>query len=562
MRATGATFRLGAMFRDWSAIGDRYFNGYGAFGATLDAVPFQHHWLRQAATRDRKGFEEFSMSAHLARLDRFALPQSDPRSVLSLYSYAWHFDSGLLAAFLREYALKAGVVETVGDVATVTVDSADGKIREIVLTDSSRVAGDLFIDCSGARAVLGSALGSVYEDWSAWLPCDRLQTLRSGPANRLSPYSETVADTAGWHSSIPLQHCTVKAHMYCSELTSDAAIESKMAAAAHGGVSHEPRVQRLVRGRPKEFWLRNCLLMPGETIDPLDGTALHLAQSGITRFVAHFPVGLSSPTDVAEYNRLTADEYDRLRDLLVLHYHATRRSDSEFWNRCREMSVPDSLARRLALYADSGRITAAENSTAAPMAGFLCCWARGCCQEVMTRWWKRCRSPPLSAPSRVSQRKCADALRHCRRIGISSRCAARAGHRESHAAATHPQRRHRRRRHRRLDDRRHLRTPAQRRILRRHFDRVTGDRHRRRGRGHDSDHPPVQSVARASTKTISCAPRRARSSWASNSRTGRASAIATCIPSAFPASAWNRRPSALAAIACAGSTAAPSGTIR
>ncbi|HEY5755529.1 MAG TPA: tryptophan halogenase family protein, partial [Steroidobacter sp.] len=360
MRATGATFRLGAMFRDWSAIGDRYFNGYGAFGATLDAVPFQHHWLRQAATRDCKGFEEFSMSAHLARLDRFALPQSDPRSVLSLYSYAWHFDSGLLAAFLREYALKAGVVETVGDVSTVSLDSTDGNIREIVLTDSSRVAGDLFIDCSGARAVLGSAVGSVNEDWSTWLPCDRLQTLRSGPANRLSPYSETVADTAGWHSSIPLQHCTVKAHMYCSELTSDAAIESKMAA-AHGGVSHEPRVQRLVRGRPKEFWLRNCLLMPGETIDPLDGTALHLAQSGITRFVAHFPVGLSSPTDVAEYNRLTADEYDRLRDLLVLHYHATRRSDSEFWNRCREMSVPDSLARRLALYVDSGRITAAEN---------------------------------------------------------------------------------------------------------------------------------------------------------------------------------------------------------
>ena len=359
MRATGATFRLGSIFRDWSGLGDRYFNGYGVFGAPLDAVPFQHHWLRQAAMGDHKGFEEFSMAAHLARLDRFALPQSDPRSVHSLYSYAWHFDAGLLAAFLREHALKAGVVEIVGDVATVTLDSA-GHVSEVVLTNGDRVDGDLFIDCSGARAVLGSALGSVNEDWSTWLPCDRLQSLRSGPANRLSPYSETVADTAGWHSSIPLQHCTVKAHVYCSELTSDAAIEAKLTAAV-GGVSHGSRVERLVRGRPREFWIRNCLLLPAETIDPLDGTALHLTQSGITRFLAHFPVGRSSPTDVAEYNRLTADEYDRLRDLLVLHYHATRRSDSEFWNRCRGMSVPDSLARRLALYADSGRITAAEN---------------------------------------------------------------------------------------------------------------------------------------------------------------------------------------------------------
>ena len=359
MRATGATFRLGSMFRDWSAIGDSYFNGFGTFGAPLDAVPFQHHWLRHAASGDHKGFEEFSMSAQLARLDRFALPGSDPRSVLSYYSYAWHFDSGLLAQYLRECALKSGVVEVAGDVATVTLDST-GRISEVVLTNGHRIDSDFYIDCSGARAVLGSALSSVNEDWSAWLPCDRTLTLRTNSGDRLPPYSGTVAATAGWSSCIPLQHCTVQAQVYCSEFASDEEIESKLSAAASGGISHAPILQRLVRGRPREFWMRNCLLLPGDTIDPLDGTGLHLAQSGITRFLAHFPVGRSSPTDTAEYNRLTADEYDRLRDLLVLHYHATRRTDSPFWNRCREMSVPESLARKLALFADSGRITIAE----------------------------------------------------------------------------------------------------------------------------------------------------------------------------------------------------------
>lgn len=360
MRATAATFRLGAMFRDWTAVGDHYFNGFGAFGARLDAVPFQHHWLRHVAAGGSEGFEEYSMAAHLARLDRFAIPQSDPRSVLSLYSYAWHFDSGLLVDFLRLYALQAGVKEITDEIAAVTLDPADGSVRELVLAGGNRVEGDLFIDCSGAHAVLSSALGMTNEDWSPWLPCDRMQTLRTDPEDRLPPYSEAIADTAGWRSSIPLQNCAVRSQVYCSEFTDDDAIAAKLTASARASSSRDPYLQRLVRGRPKEFWTRNCLLLPGESIDPLDGTALHLAQSGITRFLAHFPVGKSSPTDVAEYNRLTAGEYDRLRDHLVLHYHATRRADSPFWNRCREMTLPETLRHKLALFADSGRITVTE----------------------------------------------------------------------------------------------------------------------------------------------------------------------------------------------------------
>lgn len=357
MRATSATFRLGAMFRDWGDAGENYFNGFGAFGARLDALPFQHHWLRQAAAGGCAGFEEFSMAAHLARLDRFAIPQPDPRSVLSLYSYAWHFDTKLLTAYLRDLARAAGVTEIVDDIADVRLDPAEGHIREIALSRGDIVQGDLFIDCSGARAVLGSALDVAREDWSSWLPCDRMQWVRLAADDRLPPYSEVIADTAGWRSRIPLQHGVVHSYIYAGEFADDDAIATKLSVSG----DQAPTLHRLVRGRPKEFWVRNCLMLPGDTLDPLEGTALHLAQSGITRFLAHFPVARSSPTDMAEFNRLTAEEYDRLRDLLVLHYHATRRSDSPFWNRCREMSLPESLRRRLELFADSGRLTVGED---------------------------------------------------------------------------------------------------------------------------------------------------------------------------------------------------------
>ena len=360
MRATDATYRLGAMFRDWAAIGDAYFNGFGTFGARLDAVPFQHHWLRLRAAGDCPPFEDFSMAAQAARLDRFAVPETDPRSLLSLYSYAWHFDSRLLARYLREYACKAGVTEIAGNIAAVTLDSANGSIQDVVLDDGHRVDGDLFIDCSGARSVLGSGLGVVSDDWSTWLPCDRMQTLRCASDERLPPYSETVADAAGWRSRIPLQHSTLHGRIYCSEFVDDSQIEAGLLADVKPLTGESPRLQRLNAGRPKEFWVRNCVLLPGDTLDPLGGTSLHLVQTGITRLLAHFPVLRSSPTDAAEYNRLTAEEYDRLRDLLVLHYHATTRTDSPFWNRCRAMSVPESLARKLALFTDSGRITVAE----------------------------------------------------------------------------------------------------------------------------------------------------------------------------------------------------------
>ena len=360
MRATQATYRLGAQFRGWGAQGDRYFQGFGSIGAKLDAVPFQHHWLRLRANGDCPAFEDFSIAAQAARVGRFALPQSDPRSVLSLFSYAWHFDAGLLAAELRANALQAGVARIAGDVAAVELEPANGFIRALELADGARVSADLYIDCSGANATLSTALDARFEDWSAWLPCDRLQTVRCAADDTLPPYSEASANAAGWISSLPLQHGTVRSFTYCSEFLDDAAAAAHLQSMAGDPARDAPRVQNLLRGRPREFWTRNCLLLPGEALDPLESVGLHLAQTGITRFLAHFPVRAPSPPDIAEYNRLTAEEYDGIRDLLALHYHANARHGSPLWDRCRNAALPESLARKIALFADSGRVSIGE----------------------------------------------------------------------------------------------------------------------------------------------------------------------------------------------------------
>jgi tryptophan halogenase len=193
------------------------------------------------------------------------------------------------------------------------------------------------------------------------MPCDRVQTLRCAATARLPPYSEATAEKFGWRFSMPLQDCTVQGRVYCSEYIDDATAGEQLLNATQGTALDSPRLQRLNRGRPKEFWVKNCLLLPGETLDPLESSGLHLAQTGISRFLAHLPVSLLSPPDVAEYNRATAHEYDRLRDLLALHYHSSTRDDSPFWTRCRATPVPESLRQRIALFADSGRITVGED---------------------------------------------------------------------------------------------------------------------------------------------------------------------------------------------------------
>ena len=357
MRASDATYRLGAEFRDWSAPGERYFAGFGGIGTRFDAVPFQHYWLRAHSAGACAPFEDFSLASQAARAGKFELPRSDPRSMLPPYAYAWHFDSARLTACLRAHASSLGATTIAGRVAAAE-RAEDGAVRSLILEDGARVAAGLYVDVDGA---LAGALGVEIEDWSAWLPCDRMYARRCAPDASWPPYSTASAAASGWRFAIPLQNSCVRGYVTSSEFVDAGEAAANISDDIPAETRPEPpHCARLVRGRPREFWVHNCILLPGNRLDPLEGTALHLAQTGITRLLAHFPVGASSPPDRAEYNRLTVEEYDRLRDLLVLHYHATRRDDSPFWQRCRTMPLPDTLARRLELFIDSGRLTIGE----------------------------------------------------------------------------------------------------------------------------------------------------------------------------------------------------------
>jgi tryptophan 7-halogenase len=357
VRRTLGTFRLGEQFKDWGRVGDRYFHAFGALGVKLDAVPFQHYWLKLRQSGENTAIEQYSVAAMAANLRRFAHPSLDRNSVLSFYSYGYHFDAGLLESYLEKYSLAHGVVRVDGEVVDVHFDGQDGLVDALQLEDGARIRADLYIDAAGIEGILHRRVfaGGI-EDWRRWLPCDRAVAVGGENTGEISPYAESSARGAGWQWRIPLQHSVDHGYAYCSAHLNDDQAAAALLADLPGAALSQPRFLRLPQGRPAKFWEKNCVLLAGSMFDPLEATGLHLAQTGITRLLTLFPVRRFSPLDIEEYNRLAIMESERIRDFRILHFKATQRRDSPFWEQCRNMQIPDTLQSKVELFKRCGRL--------------------------------------------------------------------------------------------------------------------------------------------------------------------------------------------------------------
>lgn len=359
LRATNGTFKLGIEFNNWGRLGDTYFHPFGEHGVDMQGIDFHQYWMRFQRANPGSSIEEFSLSAVASRAGKFAMPTNDPRSVLSQLRYAYHFDATAYARFLRDYAEQRGVKRVEGKVVEVNLNGETGFISDVQLEDGSKLIGELFFDCSGFRALLlGDALGVDYEDWAHWLPCDTAQAVACERTGDLLPYTKSTAKTAGWQWRIPTQHRTGNGHIYCSSMMDDEAAINSLLADLDGPALGSPRKIRFRTGCRTRFWDKNCIAigLSGGFLEPLESTSLYLIQEGISKFISLFP-STDMPTAVRdEYNRQLTQKFEQVRDFIILHYKATERDDSEFWNYCRTMSVPDSLTRKIELFREAGRV--------------------------------------------------------------------------------------------------------------------------------------------------------------------------------------------------------------
>lgn len=364
VQATQATFKLGIHFKNWRAVGESYPHPFGDKGWNIDGYNFYQCWLKAKQHGDASRYTDFAPCAVMAAHKRFFLPFKLPKeSPFAKAEYAWHFDAGLVASFLKTYSLAKGVIHVTGNVVEVG-KNREGFIEKLKLHDGREIAGDFFIDCSGFRALLiDKAMGGAYEHWQNFLPCDRAVAVQSAKTSDPAPLTVSEAREAGWQWTIPLQHRTGNGYVFSSSHLSDDEAVSQLLGNIAGETFGEPRVIPFTTGCRKEMWKQNCLAvgLSAGFLEPLESTSIHLVMSAIALFIDLMPRKKHHQRLADEFNRKMEREYADIRDFIVLHYCATQRNDSEFWRHCGNMPIPDSLAEKIELFKAKGSLLEKDN---------------------------------------------------------------------------------------------------------------------------------------------------------------------------------------------------------
>jgi tryptophan halogenase len=351
MKATNGTIKLGIEFDGWRHQGHSFMHPFGRYGLEAGPVAFHHLWNRLRSLGDAGVLDEYAMGAQLARAGRVTLPPANPRVDFEQFDWAVHFDASRFAAFLRTFAEALGVRRIDARVAEVLRDGEAETIRGIRLDSGDVLTAALYIDCSGFhRLLIEKSLQSGFVDCAAANP------------DAIAPYTRSRAMDAGWTWRIPLQNRVGNGYVYSSDHISDEQALTDLRGELEGEVLGEPNFVRFRAGHVRRFWIGNCIAigLSSGFLEPLESTSISLIQVGIDKLLHFWPDSPCAPELAAEYNRLSITEFERIRDFIILHYSANgRQSEGEtgaLWRYCREMPLPETLTRKIAMYRARGLI--------------------------------------------------------------------------------------------------------------------------------------------------------------------------------------------------------------
>ena len=367
MRETNASFKLAIRFQNWGEIGEDYYHAFGYYGFPINDVSFHHYWMKMQQDPDTGGIHEYNMPYMACVDDKFEHKQFDNESIGSRYFYAYQFDATLYARYLRKWSEAKGVTRVEGKVTEVTQNNETGFVESVTLESGECIEGELFIDCSGFRALLLEKTHKIgYKDWSHWLPVNRAWAVSTAYENEdtpIPPYTRARALTAGWQWRIPLQNRTGDGNVFCDQYLSEDKALDQLLENIEGEPINEPRLLKFTTGKREKLWHKNCVGvgLSGGFLEPLESTSIALIQAAILLLIRNFPSKDFAPATENEFNRRMDIKYEESRNFIMLHYHMTRRNDSEFWNYCRTMKIPDELQHRIDVFRHSGH-TAHKNS--------------------------------------------------------------------------------------------------------------------------------------------------------------------------------------------------------
>jgi tryptophan halogenase len=342
-------------FANWSGGAQAFLLPYDDEPPPGGDLPFVHYWLKAKHEGLRVGFEDFSLGAAAARAGRVPVHIDAPMQLSAGYGY--HLDARTYSGMLKQIAIRQGIVVTSSPVSGVTVN--DGRITEVTLADGPAVKADLFVDASGVeRALIGQMPGADFVSWNEWLPCDRMIAASAPRLNSLPGFSHIAAFRAGWIALRPLQNRTAVTTVYSSRVISDSEVAQQIPVLARVPVSGDAVVSALRQGTERRPWIGNCVAV-GEAaiaIEPLDAVQLHTAHGCASHLMTLFPATADEFPEADVYNRTICRFAENIRDFALTHYKLNRRFDEPIWDAARERASPETLSRKIDLFAARGDV--------------------------------------------------------------------------------------------------------------------------------------------------------------------------------------------------------------
>jgi tryptophan halogenase len=350
IRQCDAAFKQGARFARWTtgAADDAYYHPlmYPQSFSQLNLAP---HWLAENSGR--------SFCDAVCPQGRICDGGLAPKTIVSaefeaIANYAYHLDAGKLADFLQRHCCeKLGVRHVLADVRRANL-SEDGDVHSLDTAQAGEIEGDLFVDCTGFKAMLiGETLGVPFRDCGDVLFCDTalaVQVPYESDASPIASQTISTAQSAGWIWDIGLPTRRGTGYVYSSRHISDDAAERELRCyLGPAGADRSLRKITIRSGHRELFWVRNCVAvgLSAGFLEPLEASAIVLIEMSAKLIAEQMPACREVMDVIASrFNATTQYRWGRIIDFLKLHYVLTKREDSAFW---RDNRLPETVPERL-----------------------------------------------------------------------------------------------------------------------------------------------------------------------------------------------------------------------
>ena len=356
-----STFSFGQNFATGSAKLPPFFHAWGSYGRPVGDIEFFHIWQQAQRQGLNVPLQGFCLTAVAAQNGRMLVPD-EATCAFGRTDYGYHLHTAPYALLLKSVARAHGVKLYEAQEIAVERRGEEAAIAALILDGAQRLPADLFVDASGPDAVLlGGALGVPLHSWRHSLAAKRVLCARAPAFTSIPPFAEIRIGPDGWTALHPTRIATGIVH--ACELGGDD--DAFAAATAAAGIELADTALRTVDpGMREASWQANCIGV-GEAacvFDPIHDVAIQALQLGIVHLLTLFPVNGDFTAERREYNRIMRSRFERIRDFQCALY-ALAPFGGPFWQRNRELQMPDTLRHKVATFRARGHIAAMEDET-------------------------------------------------------------------------------------------------------------------------------------------------------------------------------------------------------